>query len=238
MLTAIRSILLVIIRNVQGRLLDNPIHTHKLFSMNPPEAADRMNESSILSPPQSSFRESDRDLSFQNQTDLGPDSSVYFHDMQCQTPVATTGGYSFSSSFSDQSFTSALNTAKRPSPQEYSANTQDGMSDRMDSSISGIRSSERSNASAPTYQRNQAEELFSPPSRPSFPQEQPFSLPFQSATKRTGFLTGGLTGGDVVSSGSAIRDAFQGMTDNFSPVDFSASAGRLPIRRKVRFSEG
>ena len=127
-------------------------------------------------------------------------------------------------------------------PEDFNMN----MSDRTNSSTnSSTNSRERSNnfsdrsaSSTPRYNKIQEEVIFSPPARPvTFQQDQaPFSLPFNfnSSSKKQGFMTGG----DVASSTTAIREAFQGPNDNFSPDYFDGSTGRLPIRRKVRFSEG
>lgn len=81
---------------------------------------------------------------------------------------------------------------------------------------------------------NKREELFTSPIRPTFQLDQPFSLPFNSASKKSGFHTDT----DTKSSASAIRRVFEDMTSSFSPVEASAKKERLPTRRKVRFSEG
>ena len=81
---------------------------------------------------------------------------------------------------------------------------------------------------------NNREELFTSPIRPTFQLDQPFSLPFNSASKKSGFHTDT----DTKSSASAIRRVFEDMTSSFSPVEASAKKERLPTRRKVRFSEG
>ena len=81
---------------------------------------------------------------------------------------------------------------------------------------------------------NNREELFTSPVRPTFQLDQPFSLPFNSASKKSGFHTDT----DTKSSASAIRKVFEDMTSSFSPVEASAKKERLPTRRKVRFSEG
>lgn len=129
----------------------------------------------------------------------------------------------------NQSFNTAMTNAKTPWSSESDFNYTD----------TRIREDENFNKRTPlaaphSASENHREGLFTSPVRPSFQLDPPFSLPFNSASKKAGFHSDT----DTKSSASAIRKVFEDMTSSFSPVEASARKERLPTRRKVRFSEG
>lgn len=129
----------------------------------------------------------------------------------------------------NQSFNTAMTNAKAPWSSESDLNHTD----------TRISDDDNFNKRTPlanphTASENHREGLFTSPIRQSFQLDPPFSLPFNSASKKAGFLSDT----DTKSSASAIRRVFEDMTSNFSPVEASARKERLPTRRKVRFSEG
>ena len=129
----------------------------------------------------------------------------------------------------NHSFNTAMTNAKTPWSSESDFNYTD----------TRISEDENFNKRTPlatphSASENHREGLFTSPIRSSFQLDQPFSLPFNSASKKAGFLSDT----DTKSSASAIRKVFEDMTSSFSPVEASARKERLPTRRKVRFSEG
>jgi hypothetical protein len=129
----------------------------------------------------------------------------------------------------NQSFNTAMTTAKTPWSSESDFNYTDTRISEDDNF------NKRTPLATPhAASENHREGLFTSPIRSSFQLDPPFSLPFNSASKKTGFLSDT----DTKSSASAIRRVFEDMTSNFSPVEASARKERLPTRRKVRFSEG
>ena len=153
-----------------------------------------------------------------------PDESSFEVEDMPHTPIISTP-------FTDgnQTFNTARTTAKTP----WSFGSEFTYSDTR---IIEDDNFDRRPALATPYLSsvNNREGLFTSPVRAPFHLDQPFSLPFNSASKKAGFHTGT----DTNSSASAIRRVFEDMTSSFSPVEASARKERLPTRRKVRFSEG
>jgi hypothetical protein len=157
-------------------------------------------------------------------------------DAIARTPQTSKKERAFSSSYTDEDDRNDLSFATAARGPWSSMKKNSAYSDEQEESFGPWPDRNSNPLPVPSTPinpfRNGAEELFSPPAR-SGQQQQPYSLPFNSSAKKIGFLTG-----DAKSTVNSIREVFQDMTESFSPVDFSASAGRLPIRRKVRFSEG
>ena len=157
-------------------------------------------------------------------------------DAIARTPLTSKKERAFSSSYTDEDDRNDLSFATAARGPWSSMKKSSAYSDEQEESFGPWPDKHSHPLPVPstpiTPFRNSVEELFSPPARSS-QQQQPYSLPFNSSAKKIGFLTG-----DAKSTVNSIREVFQDMTESFSPVDFSASAGRLPIRRKVRFSEG
>lgn len=157
-------------------------------------------------------------------------------DAIARTPLTSKKERAFSSSYTDEDDRNDQSFATAARGPWSSMKMNSSYSDEQEESFGPWPDRHSNPPPAPstpmTPFRNSTEELFSPPARSS-QQQQPYSLPFNSSAKKIGFLTG-----DAKSTVNSIREVFQDMTESFSPVDFTASAGRLPIRRKVRFSEG
>ena len=150
--------------------------------------------------------------------DYFPENSSPSIDSMAHTPLTSNGDRFPSSSDSDGNQLFATARGKWSSFRTEITDSYDG----GDSDVPGTELTSRS-------RQGQHDAAFSSPARSISQLDQHYSLPFDSAVKKIGFNTGDATSSDYV-----IRDAF----DGFSPAGHTTSAGLLPIRRKVRFSEG
>lgn len=205
------------IRNVTGRLQVDPTLSFKqpIFYSYP------MTENKNISSMQKNYAsETDVPISAYSSTteDYFPDSSSPSIDSIVHTPLTSKRERFPSSSDSDGNQSFATARGKWSTFRTEIADAHDG----GDSDIPGTEFTSKS-------RRSQYEAAFLSPARSISQLEQNHTLPFDSAVKKIGFNTG-----DAISSDYVIRDAF----DGFSPAGYGTRAGLLPIRRKVRFSEG
>ena len=175
------------------------------------------------------------------------DNTVLYHDMECETPLMGKKEFSpFSSSFSDdnQAFTSAVSTRRRShSSSNYNVdensdnrNTNPNLYEETISSDHNYQNYNNENDTSykPSFRHYKAKEHQPFSQTLSPPSSQSFSLPFSSSAKRNGFLANS----DNNLSSNAMRGNYQDSKNDYFHVDFSENTQPLPIRRKVRFSEG